>query len=115
MFQLLGAETRVCLKAGQKLPFGEAETQLLYKSYILDEGINTQDNYGPLEAHKQKSNARLNGIHWALPKNTKLPLINGFSSHAVLIPLISSLCSALSITNFQIQTQKKSITNSQIS
>ena len=37
----------------------------------------------------KKLNARLNGIHWALLKNTKLPLINGFSSHAVLIPLIS--------------------------
>ena len=54
LFQLLGVETRVCLKARQKLPFGEAETQLLYKSCVLDEGINAQDNYGPLEVHKQK-------------------------------------------------------------
>ena len=62
LFQLLGAETLVCLKARQELPFGEAETQLLYKSCVLDEGINVQDNYGPLEVHKQNSNARLNGI-----------------------------------------------------
>ena len=54
MFQLLGAETRVCLKARQKLPLSEAKMQLLYKSFILDEGINAQDNYGPLEVHKQK-------------------------------------------------------------
>ena len=45
---------RVCLKAGQKLPFSEVEMQLLYKSCVLDEGINAQDNYGPLEVHKQK-------------------------------------------------------------
>ena len=45
---------RVCLKTGQKLPFGEAETQLLYKSCVLDEDINAQDNYGPLEVHKKK-------------------------------------------------------------
>ena len=43
----------------------------------------------------KKLNARLNGLRWALPKNTKLPLINGFSSHAVLIPLISSLCESV--------------------
>ena len=99
LFQLLGAETHVCLKAGQKLPFGEAETQLLHKSCILGEGVNAQDNYGPLEVHKKKkkSNACLNGIRWALPKITKLPLINGFSSHAVLIPLISSLYSILKL------------------
>ena len=54
LFQLLGAETHVCLKAGQKLPFGEAETQLLHKSCILGEGVNAQDNYGPLEVHKKK-------------------------------------------------------------
>ena len=40
LFQLLGVETRVCLKAGRKYVFGEAETQLLYKSCVLDEGIN---------------------------------------------------------------------------
>ena len=34
--------------------FGEAEAQLLYKSCVLDEGINAQDIYGPLEVHKQK-------------------------------------------------------------
>ena len=39
----------------------------------------------------------MNGIRWALPKITKLPLINGFSSHAVLIPLISSLYSILKL------------------
>ena len=44
LFQLLGAETRVCLKAGWKYAFGE----------VLDEGINAQDSYGPLEVHKQK-------------------------------------------------------------
>ena len=54
MFQLLGAEMRVCLKVGRKYAFGEVETQLLYKSYVLDEGINAQDSYGPLEVHKQK-------------------------------------------------------------
>ena len=54
LFQLLGVKMRVCLKAGQKLPFGEVEMQLLYKSCVLDEGINTQDNNGPLEVHKQK-------------------------------------------------------------
>ena len=54
MFQLLGAETRVCLKVRRKYAFGEAETQLLYKSCILDEGINAQDSYGPLEVHKEK-------------------------------------------------------------
>ena len=54
LFQLLGAETRICLKSGRKYAFGEAKTQLLYKSCILDEGINAQDNYGPLEVHKQK-------------------------------------------------------------
>ena len=54
LFKLLGAEMLVCLKAGQKLPFSEAETQLLYKSCVLDEGINAQDNYGPLEVHKKK-------------------------------------------------------------
>ena len=54
LFQLLGAETRVCLKTGRKYAFGEAETQLLYKSCVLDEDINTQDSYGPLEVHKQK-------------------------------------------------------------
>ena len=46
---------------------------------------------------KKKSNAHLNGIRWALPKITKLPLINGFTSHAALIPLISSLCSILKL------------------
>ena len=51
LFQLLGPETRVCLKAGQKYAFGEVETQLLYKSCVLDEGINAQDSYGPLEVH----------------------------------------------------------------
>ena len=40
LFQLLGAETRICLKSGRKYAFGEAKTQLLYKSCILDEGIN---------------------------------------------------------------------------
>ena len=54
LFQLLGAETLVCLKARWKYAFGEAETQLLYKSCVLDEGINAQDNYRPLEVHKQK-------------------------------------------------------------
>ena len=54
MFKLLGAETRVCLKSGRKYAFGEAETQLLYKSCVLDEGINAQDSYGPLKVHKQK-------------------------------------------------------------
>ena len=44
LFQLLGVETCVCLKAGWKYAFGEAETQLLYKSCILDEGINAQDS-----------------------------------------------------------------------
>ena len=102
LFQFLGAETRVCLKAGRKYAFGEAETQLLYKSCVLDKGINAQDNYGPLEAHKQKIECVFEWCPLALPKNTKLPLINGFSSHAVLIPLISSLYFALSITNFQI-------------
>ena len=54
MFQLLEAETRICLKAGRKYAFGEAEMQLLYKSCISDEGINAQDSYGPMEVHKQK-------------------------------------------------------------
>ena len=45
---------RDCLKAGRKYAFSEAEMQLSYKSCILDEGINAQDNYGPLEVHKQK-------------------------------------------------------------
>ena len=45
----------------------------------------------------KNSNAHLNGIRWALPKITKLPLINGFTSHAALIPLISSLCSVLKL------------------
>ena len=58
LFKLLGAKTRVCLKAGRKYVFGEAETQLLYKSCVLDKGINTQDSYGPLEVHKQK-------VEWA--------------------------------------------------
>ena len=65
----------------------------------------------------KKLNACLNGIRWALPKNTKLPLINGFSSHAVLIPLISShLISLLCPLNnkFPNLNTKKSITNSQI-
>ena len=45
----------------------------------------------------KNSNAHLNGIRWALPKITKLPLINGFTSRAALIPLISSLCSVLKL------------------
>ena len=80
LFQLLGAETRVCLKTGWKYAFGEAETQLLYKSCVLDEGINTQDSYGPLEVYKQKVECAFEWYPWALLKNTKLPLINGFSS-----------------------------------
>ena len=66
----------------------------------------------------KKLNVCLNGIRWALPKNTKLPLINGFSSHAILIPLISShLISLLCPLNnkFPNLNTKKSITNSQIS
>ena len=102
LFQLLGAETRVCLKVGRKYAFGEAETKLLYKSCVLGEGINTQDSYGPLEVHKQMVECAFEWYLLALPKNTKLPLIKGFSSHAILIPLISSLYFALSITNFQI-------------
>ena len=54
LFKFLGAEMRVCLKVGRKYAFGEAETQLLYTSYVLNEGINAQDSYGPLEVHKQK-------------------------------------------------------------
>ena len=73
MFQLLEAETRICLKAGRKYAFGEAEMQLLYKSCVLDEGINAQNNYGPLEVHKQKVECAFECICWALLKNTKLP------------------------------------------
>ena len=45
----------------------------------------------------KEPNMRSAGIHWALPKIIKLPLINGFTSHAALIPLISSLCSVLKL------------------
>ena len=69
--------------------------------YICEE--NAHLSYGALEVHKQKAYARFGAIRWALPKITKLPLINHqfsrypsfLSSHLFALP-----------TNFQIQTQK---------
>ena len=95
LFQFLGAEMRVCLKAGRKYVFGEAETQLLYKSCVLDKGINAQDSYGPLEAHKQKVECAFEWYPLALPKNTKLPLIKSSVLTLSLISLLSSHLFAL--------------------
>ena len=117
LFKFLGVEMRVCLKVGRKYAFGEAETQLLYTSYVLDEGINAQDSYGPLEVHKQKVECAFEWSPLGFAEKYQLPLINGFSSHAVLIPLISShLISLLCPLNnkFPNLNTKKSITNSQI-
>ena len=69
--------------------------------YICKENVHL--SYGALEVHKQKAYARFGAIRWALPKITKLPLINHqFSRYP---SFLSSYLSALP-TNFQIQTQK---------
>ena len=103
MFQLLGAETHVCLKAERKYAFGEAETQLLYKSCILDEGINAQDSYGPLEVHKQKVESAFEWYLLGFAEKYQITLDKWlqFSRSPYSSHLISSLCSALSTTNFQ--------------
>ena len=115
MFQLLGVETCVCLKAGWKYAFGEAETQLLYKSCILDEGINAQDSYGPLEVHKQKVECAFEWYPLGSAEKYQITLdkwlqfsCGPHSSHS-----ISLLC--LLNNKFPNPNTKKSITNSQIS
>ena len=60
-------------------------------------------NYGALEVHKQKAHAHFKAIRWALPKITKLPLINHQFSCSP--SFLSSHLSALP-TNFQIPHKK---------
>ena len=115
LFQLLGVETCVCLKAGWKYAFGEAETQLLYKSCVLDEGINAQDSYGPLEVHKQKVACAFEWYPLGSAEKYQITLdkwlqfsCGPHSSHS-----ISLLC--LLNNKFPNPNTKKSITNSQIS
>ena len=115
MFQLLGAETRVCLKVGRKYAFGEAETQLLYKSYFLDEGINAQDSYGPLEVHKQKVECAFEWYPLGSAEKYQITLDKWlqFSRSPHSSHLISLLCPLNN--KFPNLNTKKSITNSQIS
>ena len=115
LFQLLGAETRICLKARRKYAFGEAEMQLLYKSCVLDEGINAQDSYGPLEVHKQKVECVFEWYPLGSTEKYQITLDKWLqfprsphSSH-----LISLLCPLNN--KFPNLNTKKSITNSQIS
>ena len=69
--------------------------------YICEESARL--SYGALEVHKQKAHARFEAIRWALPKITKLPLINHqFSCYP---SFLSSHLSALP-TNFQIPHKK---------
>ena len=114
LFQLLGAETCVCLKVGRKYAFGEAETKLLYKSCVLGEGINTQDSYGPLEVHKQKVECAFEWYPLGSAEKYQITLDKWlqFSRSPHSSHLISLLCPLNN--KFPNLNTKKSITNSQI-
>ena len=106
---------RVCLKAGRKYAFGEAKTQLVYKICVLDEGINVQDSYGPLEVHKQKVECAFEWYSLGLAEKYQSTLDKWlqFSRGPHPSHLISLLCPLNN--KFPNTSTKKSITNSQIS
>ena len=63
-------------------------------------------SYEALEVHKQKTHTRFDFDPLGYFENYQITFDKSSILMLSLIPLISSLCSALLITNFQIQTQK---------